>query len=337
MEEFKKRFVLAVIFCFIAIGLGIQCPEAFGAEITLRYAANLPIGHHCTRGQELYAKLIMEKTNNRVKVEVYPAGQLFSDKDLVKAIPSGAVDMAFVLGVQWSGLVPAQMITELPLFYRNLDHAHRMLDSKVGEIIKKENEEKGAKLLYFMDYGAVEIASKFPIRKLEDFKGRRMGAVGEVISEAERAWGAAPAFMGAADIYLALQRGTIEGTMAGIRNFWDRKYYEVAKHITMVDFLYGFMVVLMNKNKWDTLPPDIQKIVLETAQEAQAWGRKEAQKADAEALDLLKSKGMEIYRVPEEERERWAKPVNRVCEEIFLKRVGEEKGRQLLQLAESVR
>jgi len=81
----------------------------------------------------------------------------------------------------------------------------------------------------------------------------------------------------------------------------------------------------------------IQKIVLETAQEAQAWGRKEAQKADAEALELLKSKGMEIYRVPEEERERWAKPVNKVCEEIFLKRVGEEKGRQLLQLAESVR
>jgi tripartite ATP-independent transporter DctP family solute receptor len=337
MQRRKKQMALALAFGVALIWLGIQIPESFSAEITLRYAANLPIGHHCTRGQELYAKLIDERTNNRVHVEVYPAGQLFSDKDLVKALPAGAVDMAFVLGVQWSGLVPAQMITELPLFYTDINHAHRMLDSKVGEIIKRENEDKGAKLLYFMDYGAVEIASKFPLRKLEDFKGRRMGAVGEVLSEAQRAWGAAPAFMGAADIYLALQRGTIEGTMAGIRNFWDRKYYEVSKHITMVDFLYGFMVVLMNKKKWDGLPQDIQKVMLEAAQEAQTWGRKEAQKADAEALELLKGKGMEVYRVPDGERERWAKPVNKVCQEIFVKRLGQEKGKQLLQLAESAR
>lgn len=92
MVKFRKQIVLMGVLYLTILWFGAQCPEVSSSEITLRFAGNHPINHHCTRGMELYAKLIMERTN-KVKVEVYPSGQLFSDKDMVKALPAGAVDM----------------------------------------------------------------------------------------------------------------------------------------------------------------------------------------------------------------------------------------------------
>jgi len=79
--------------------------------------------------------------------------------------------MAVVLGVQWSGLVPMQKVTELPFFYKDVPHVHRMLDSKVGDILRQESEEKGgARIIYFMDYDPINVASKVSLRKLDDFR-----------------------------------------------------------------------------------------------------------------------------------------------------------------------
>jgi tripartite ATP-independent transporter DctP family solute receptor len=279
----------------------------------------------------------MERTNNRVKVEVYPAGQLFSDKDLVRALPSGAVDMALITDVLLSGLVPTQMLNALPLFYQDFSQVHRMVDSKCGDILRQDIEEKAnAKVLYLHDYDSVQIASKMPLRKMEDLKGKRIRGAGETVIEGLRALGAAPTLIGAGEVYLALQRGTVDAGLAGVSTLWDRKYFEVTKYLTMVDFNFGIMPILINKKKFDGLPGDIQKIMLEAAKEVQAWGRKEVEKIISENVELLKKKGMEVYQLPEGERERW-REATKVVQDNFLKRVGEEKGKQLLECAQKVR
>jgi len=112
--------------------------------------------------------------------------------------------------------------------------------------------------------------------------------------------GAAPTFLGVGDVYLALQRGTVEATMAGLTNIWDRKFYEVTKYVSLVDFLYGTMPVLMNKKKWDGLPTDIQKMMMEAAQEAQAWGRKEARRMQMEPSKISRRKGWRCIRFQKE-------------------------------------
>jgi TRAP-type C4-dicarboxylate transport system substrate-binding protein len=134
---------------------------AFGAEINPRFAGSFPMGHPVTQTQELYAKLVMEKTNNRVNVEVYPAGQLFADKDMVRILPSGGVDIGTVGGVQFSGLVKMMTFVELPLFYKDFSHVHRVLDSEWGDFVSQEFEKKGnTKVLYWADFETVNFASK---------------------------------------------------------------------------------------------------------------------------------------------------------------------------------
>jgi TRAP-type C4-dicarboxylate transport system substrate-binding protein len=134
---------------------------------------------------------------------------------------------------------------------------------------------------------------------------------------------------------MALQRGTIDGAHSGMTSFWERKTYEVAKYVAQFDYSFGMMATVMNLKKWNELPSDIQKIFLDCSKEAQEWVRKEAEKMDKECVELLKGKGMEIYVVPEKEKERWRK-TNQPSIDVFLKRAG-ENSKVLLELAEKVR
>ncbi len=329
----KCKLFIGFISSIVLLGIGIGFSE--GAEIVLRYAGNLPIQHHVTSGQELYAKLIMEKVKGKVKVEVYPAGQLYSDKDMTTALPSGAVDMGTVTNDQWTGLVPGLMVLQLPLFYEDRQHWWRTMDGEAGEILKKELEKVGVKLLYWMDYGGVELATKFPLRKLEDLKGKKMRGYGETSVKYLGLLGSSPTFLGGGEMYMALQRGVIDGTYSGTTSFYDRKIYEVTKYVNIGPHNFSPFLVLINLNKWNQLPSDVQKAMLEVAPQAQEWGRKECEKKDIECLELLKQKGMEVYFLPPEEKKRW-REASREIIEIFYKRAG-DLGKKLLTLAEKAR
>jgi len=320
--------------CFIAyLGLGVGISE--GAEIILRYAGNMPIQHHITQGQELYAKLVMEKLKGKVKVEIYPAGQLYSDKDMMTALPSGAVDMGVVTNDMWTGLVPGLMGLQLPLFYDDRPHWWRTMDGKAGAILKQELEKAGVKLLHFMDYGGVEMTTKFPVRKMEDLKGKKMRGFGETTVKYLGLLGSSPTFMGGGEMYMGLQKGVIDGTLSGTTSFYDRKIYEVTKYVTIGPHMFTTYPVLVNLKKWNQLAPDIQQAMLEVAPQVQPWARKEAEKKDLECLELLKQKGMEIYTLPPDEKRRW-RDASREIIEMFYKRAG-DVGRKLVTLAEDAR
>lgn len=134
---------------------------------------------------------------------------------------------------------------------------------------------------------------------------------------------------------MALQRGTIDGANSGVSSFYERKYFEVTKYISCPDYNHGMAVALINKKKWDSLPADVQKAMLEAAAEAQVWTRNEAEKADTESLTLLKEKGMEIYWPPEKEKNRW-REASKPLQEYYIKRAG-EKARAVLEIGEKLR
>jgi len=331
MKVCRNVIVFTFLVGIILFRLGI----AQSAETTLRLATVLPINHHSTHSLELFAKLVEQKASGTVKVPVYPAGQLFSDKDMMKAVPSGALDIGCVTLSMWGGLVPTVMALDLPLYFKDRSHVWRGIDGEAGEVMKRDLEGVGAKLLYWNDGGKFEFASKMPLRTLEDFKGKRIRVVGEIQSVSVQAAAAAPALLGGGEVYMALQRGTVDGAISVVPSFWERKYYEVTKYLSDIN-IYNFCVygVLMNLQKWNSLPADTQKIFLDCAKQAQEWGRKECEKMDVEAYDKLKSK-MEVCVWSPKEKER-LKKANEPTITLFLTRAG-EKGKKVLELVEKVR
>ena len=334
MKTLVKVFCCAAVLSFLIVTIS---GFSYGAspEISLRYAGDLPIGNHLTRGQEFFAKRVDEISKGRVKVEVFPAGQLYSAKDYPKAVPSGAVDMAQCLLGQWTGIVPSLLILNLPLFFDSWQHIWRTLDSEAGEILRKDMEKADVKLIYWSQDGSAGFACKYPLKKLSDFKGKRIRASTQMDTFTIKDLGGSPAFMGGGEVYMALQRGTVDGGISSVTSFRDRKYYEVTKYVTEPGLTHGIYAGLINLKKWNALPPDVQQILLTAGKDTQAWAREEVQKMDKESIEELKKQGMEIYYLPKDEKALWRKAV-KPTEDLIVTKSG-DLGRKLIKMAEDVR
>jgi tripartite ATP-independent transporter DctP family solute receptor len=334
MKTTSKIMGVVLAVCLVAGG-GFAFSDAQGAEVMLRYAGDLPVGNHLTRGQEFFAEQVKEISKGGVEIQVFSAGTLFTDKDFTKAVPSGAVDMAQTLISRWSGIVPAANFTELPLFFDGWPHAWRVYDSEVGEVISKGMEKAGVKVLFWMQDGKAALASKHPVKTLQDFKGKRVRVPSELGAYTIKALGGAPVFMGGGEVYLALQRGTVDAAISSMTSFVDRKYFEVTKYITEPNFMFGLYACVINLNKWNSLSADVQKILKAAGNKTQEWGRQEVEQSDSRAMQELKSKGMEVYDLPKAEKEAWRDALKPVYD-LVLQKSGDE-GPKMFESANKAR
>jgi len=215
----------------------------------------------------------------------------------------------------WTGLVPSLGVQEMPFFYKDRDHFFRaMISPGVKKILDKDFENKGVKILFWMDYGYSALIGKKPIRTLEEFKGKRIRVFGEISAEFIKSLGGAPLFLSVGEIYMALQRGTIDGVLTSTCSVDERKFWEVAKYFTLIKVgeFQDQPAVLMNLKKYQELPPDLQKLVIDASSEAQAWGLDASLKDTDQCLDNLRKKGMEIYYPTEQEKKRWAEATKEI-------------------------
>ena len=337
MKRIFLKMIIGVSVCLLSLGYSDRIIAA-EPQYILQYAGTLPIKHNVSQSMYYFAKLVNEKTNGKAKVEVFPAGQLFSDKDMIKTIPEGALDMGSTNLAMWSGIVPAALASELILFFNDRAHHIRFEDSPGGEILKKEVETKGVKFINWLwTIGGGYFYTNKPFNKLDDIKGLRIRSHGEIESQAVKILGATPTFLGAAEVYMALQRGTIDGTIGGASHGVTRKYYEVAKYVTNVQgFQFVTQWVLMNRKKWDSLPADIQNGILEAGRETQKWNREEEAIDEIKACESLKKMGKEPSILPSPELEKMRNLVRSEGTNYLLKRAG-DLGRQLIKEIENTR
>jgi TRAP-type C4-dicarboxylate transport system substrate-binding protein len=148
--------------------------------------------------------------------------------------------------------------------------------------------------------------------------------------------GGTPSFMGGGEVYMALQRGTVDGAVSSVSSFADRKYYEVTKYVTEPNVFYSGYMCLINLQKWNSLPEEIQKIFLAAGKDTQEFGKRQVREEEDKATEEIKSKGMEIYYLPKPEREAWKKAC-KPMEDLFIAKVGDPLGRKLISLVDKVR
>lgn len=302
-------------------------------ETTIRLAYNLPQDHHVSVGIEDFAKKVTEKSNGKVKVQVYPAGQLLSDKDMNQSILSGGVEMGVNSSTLWASTVPAMGIFDVPYVFNDYSAVGEAVNGEFGDKLRGAMEEKGAKVLMFADYGYVQFANnKRPLKSPEDFKGLKIRSIGDLPSELIQAYGASPVFMGGGEVYMALQRDTVDGATSGTTAMLQRKYDEVTKYLTINNYAYLEFLLAVNKDYWDGLPKKTQDLLTEVAAETEIWIREQAEKEDTTSAKALEENGMEVYVVPQDELDIWkdaAAPVR----DVFVKNAG-DLGKELLDLVD---
>lgn len=275
-------------------------------EVTIRLAYNLPSDHHISLGIEEFAKKVQERSNGKVNIQLFPSGQLLTDKDMNQSILAGTVEMGVNSATLWASTVPEIGVLDLPYLFDDYSDVSKALEGEFGDILREAMEAKGAKILMFADYGYIQLANNVrPLKTPDDLKGLKIRSTGDIPSMVIEQFGGSPVFMGAGEVYTALQRGTIDGATSGTTAMLQRNYHEVAKYLTINNYSDLEFLLVANKKFWDKLPEKTQNLLLEVAKEQEEWIRNQAQSEDERTAQELEKLGMEVYRVPEEELQLW--------------------------------
>lgn len=341
MKKMTKGLLFLIISVLFLAACNTSEPEAQSSAATgdgyeketIRLAYNLPQDHHISVGIEQFAKDLVEKSDGALDVQVFPAGQLLSDKDMNQSVLTGGVEIGVNSSTLWASTVPAMGIFDVPYIFTDYEQAGDALKGEFGEKLRTGMEEKGAKVIMFADYGFAQFANNVrPLESPEDFKGLKIRSIGDIPSEMIKAYGASPVFMGGGEVYMALQRNTVDGATSGTTAMEQRKYDEVTKYLTINNYASLQFIMAMNKDFWDGLPEKTQELITETAKETEDWIRAEAETEDARTAQLLEERGMEVYVVSEEELPEW-KEAAMPAWEAFSKNAG-DLGNELLEMVD---
>lgn len=293
----------------------------------LKLAGLMPMAHFSQKALQMLADRAQQMSQGKIKITTYLGGSLYKDKEEVEGLRSGAVDIASHTFSNWNAYVPATEIWDVPyLFPGGRDQMLKLLPELTKLFDEELQAKAGGKLLGWLDYGDLGGLGNGvrPIKNPEDLKGLKMRGFSRRAAFWQESLGSAAVVISSAEVYTALQRGTIDGAMSGTTTHTTRKWMEVEKHITFLPNIANmFFSVMMNKKKWDSLEPAAQQILLAATKEAQEWTIAQALAEGKAAVDELKKRpGLEFYQVPkDEELAKWA-PTNKVAMEGFYKDAG---------------
>ena len=304
--------------------------------IELKFASWVGIAHgHHTGVIVPWSKLIEEKSGGRLKVTVYPGSTLGKPADHYDLVVNGIADMAFISPGYTPGRFPLISGTELPLLFRTGKGGSQAVQSLADKYFYKEFKETKPLWVWVHPPGQFHMAKK-QVKVLEDLAGLKIRAATPMLTNMVKTLGAVPVSIPAPDTYTALERGTVDGTIFPWEAIWSFKLAEVLKHHTVVNLYVAPLVTVMNQKKYESLPPDLRKVIDDLSG---AWGADFTgaawDKNELEGIAVAKKAGATIYTVPQEERQRWATRLKPV-EEDWLKSM-EAKGLPGRQLVTDLR
>lgn len=321
----KKHFlsIFLVVFLMAAIGLTSGTSRVEASTINLTYSVFFPSTHGQAKAADAWAKEIQKRTNGKVAISLFYGGTLTPAEQCYDGVSKGISDIGMSCFAYTRGRFPVMEVLDLPLGYTNGRVATRVANEFYNKLKPKDLDD--VKVLYIHAHGPGLLHTKKPVKSLADLKGMKIRSTG-LSAKIVESLGAVPVAMPQGATYESLQKGVVEGTLGPIEVLKGWKQAEVIKSTTeCYDIGYTTaMFVVMNINKWNSLPTDIQKIFTDVSNEwidvhGKAWDD-----LDAEGREFSKSLGNKIIPLSKEENIRWKKAVRPIIDDYI--KSAESKG-----------
>jgi TRAP-type transport system periplasmic protein len=289
-----KMFLKALGFAS-ALALGAQGALA---ETTLKFAHAAPDSDLQQTLALFFKKEVEARTNGDVKVNIFPQGQLGNDGQMIDGARSGIVDIVMSGLNNFTGLVPQAGAFELPFMFPNRETAYKVLDGAPGQSILTDLEGFGLKGLGYPENGYRNITNnRGPIKEPSDLAGLQMRVNNsKALNDMFALLGANPQQIPVAELYSALETGVVDAQDHPIGVVLSFKFYEVQKYLSLSQHAYATLALAMNLDKFNSLTPEEQKIILDVSAEAVAMQRQLSVAKEEEMLAALEAEGMEINR-----------------------------------------
>ncbi len=276
---------------------------------------------------ERWAKVVNEKSNGQVEIELVSLPELgFGGVELIKLIKTGVVDVAEIYGGYVAGEMPLMEILEMPGIFPDAATAKKAILAWKPTETKLLRQRANAELLAMAAYPDQAIFSKKPIKTLDDFRGLKTRVHSVALSKLVAGLGGEPLSLAFAEVYTAMERGTLDAAFTGTKPGYDQRWYEVTKYLVGPISMRPHVAVSVNRRVWKKLPKDIQTMMRAEAvaiiekgvlEEVEVWNK--------QGIDKNAEKGMELMPFTPEVREAVEKTLREKVIPDWIKRASGQK------------
>lgn len=304
----KKQFLtlVAMLLCVTAVFASGQNEEKTKAPeemkpMILRLAETHGADYPTTQGDYEFARLVEERSNGRIKIEVYPGAQLGEEKAIIEQVQFGAIDFTRVSISPLAAFADNFNALQMPYLYRNPEHMWQVLNSKVGDDFLNSLAPSGFVGLSWFDSGARSFYNSVrPVESVADLDGLKIRVQESALMIGlVEALGAVATPMPFGEVYSAIQTGVIDGAENNWASYYSTSHYEVATYYTIDEHTRVPEITIASKMTMDKLSPADQALIKKAAKDSMAYQIKAWADYEKEAIAAVKANGNEVHYLSE--------------------------------------
>ncbi|MDP3798337.1 MAG: TRAP transporter substrate-binding protein [Polaromonas sp.] len=317
MRSIFKALTTAA-FCVVACASVAQAQDKWdsaawieGKPVTFKAGYNTVKQYPHGRAIERFANRVAERSGENLQIQTFPSEQAGNERQMLDSVILGNLDIAKVSTGVISTVVPEFGVFDLPYVFRDLNHMMATIRSKVGQDLAAKLEARNVKVLFWMEQGTRSFyTTSKQVRTPADLKGMKIRTIASpVMVDTINALGATATPMGFGDLYLGLKSGIVDGAENAPDAIWYAKHHEVAKYFSITNHFRTPVVVVMNKAKFDALPPEYKDIIMTTARDTEEWSGTLYSQVSVALLASLKKGGLTVVEADEAAFRKAVEPV----------------------------
>lgn len=268
----------------------------------LKLATNLAEDHVACKGYYKFAEEVEKATDGHVKVTVYSGEQLGKESDVTSSVSMGAGTCDFVMTgpSELSKYDPTFSLFDAPYVFNDGDAMVAFANGEeVQSLYDSLAEASNLRCLGMYYYGSREVTvNGYAATDPSGLKGCKLRVPDSEMALAYgEALGATPTVMSLGEVYMGIQQGVVDGQENPLPTINANAFYEVCDNLLMTDHVIAAVTYTIDNNKWNSMPEDLQEVVLQCVRESCESITKDIQEQEAGLLDTLKEKGMNIIEV----------------------------------------
>jgi len=283
--------------CAPLLLLLVSCAQKNDVTV-LKLGHALDTGHAVHKGMVYMGERLEHYSSGKMKLEIYPSGQLGSERELVELLQIGSLAMTKVSSSPLESFVPEMKIFSLPYVFRDKAHYEKVLASDIGKSLLLAPEKVRLRGMGYYDAGSRSFyTTERAIRTPADLKGLKIRVQkSETSVQMIAAMGGAATPISWGELYTALQQGVVDGAENNPPSLYLSRQYEVCKYYTLDEHTAVPDILLMSLHIWESLTPEQQGWLQQAVDDSVVYQRELWEKASNEALAAIEASGVEIIR-----------------------------------------
>jgi tripartite ATP-independent transporter DctP family solute receptor len=291
MTDRATRLVLPLL----ALAVGAGCRPERPTRV-LKLAHGLDVTHPVHIAMVNMADRLAQISGGRMRIEIYPNGQLGEERDLIEMLQIGSLAMTKVSASPLESFVPEMAVFSIPYVFRNEEHLWRVLDGEIGRDLLLAGEPYYLRGLCYYDAGPRSFyTTGRAVRTPQDLRGLKIRVQQSITStRMVRTLGGSATPIDWGELYSALQQGVVDGAENNLPSFFLARHYEVSRYLTLDEHTWVPDVLLISTRVWDRLSDQERRWLEDAARSSVAVERRLWREASQHALDEVRAAGVEI-------------------------------------------